>query len=36
MYFLFRKENFIYTDASYGIGGYLYQIVDAKAPCRFR
>jgi hypothetical protein len=32
MYFLLPEgELYLYTDASdYGIGGYLYQIVDAK------
>ena len=38
MYFLLPEgELYLYTDASdYGIGGYLYQLVDAKErPCAF-
>jgi hypothetical protein len=37
MYFLYRKgELYLYTDASdYGIGGYLYQIVDKERPVAF-
>jgi hypothetical protein len=38
MYFLLPEgELYLYTDASdYGIGGYLYQLIDAKErPCAF-